>query len=189
MWPVALSAARYAYRLEGPAADLVHALKYEGWREASDFMSRSMADLVADIGTCDIAGSPESDIVVPIPTTLKRERSRGYNQAGLLATRVAARTGRPMRSILRRVGSEGSQTALSPEERRENVRGVFRLSGSGGVGIRGARVILVDDVLTTGATACEAAQVLTSEGAASVLLLAFARALPGGRTGQSKSAA
>ncbi len=189
-WPSALTAARYAYRLEGPAADLVHALKYEGWREAADFMSRSMTRLLSDRGASEASEvRSEPGIVVPVPTTGRRERARGYNQARLLANGFATSTGLRLRSILLRAGSEGSQTSLSLDERRENVRGVFSLSENDRAVLPGTRVILVDDVLTTGATACEAAQVLASGGAASVLLLTFARALPGGGTGQSKKAA
>jgi len=118
-----------------------------------------------------------SSVVVPVPTTAKRKRARGYNQAELLAATFAARTGRALRHALVRRSEGRSQTALTPTERRENVRGVFA-GGPASGDVAGARVLLVDDVLTTGSTACEAAVTLAGLGASSVTLVAFARALP-----------
>jgi ComF family protein len=154
--------------LASPVEDLVHALKYEGWPELADVMGRELARV----------GLPDEDrssLVVAVPTTSGRRRRRGYNQAELLAERFAACTGRRVRSALVRRAEGRSQTALTPAERRENVRGVF---GPGAEGVAGERVLLVDDVLTTGATASEAASTLVSMGATSVTLVAFARALP-----------
>jgi ComF family protein len=169
-WNPALAAARYAYVLAPPIDDLAHALKYEGWRELAAFMGGELAKV-------GLPSQDASSIVVPVPTTPKRLRSRGYNQADLLAASFADRTNREVsRAIVRR--AEGrSQTSLTPSERRANVRGVFAPSDAGGE-VAGARVLLVDDVLTTGSTASEAAVTLASMGAASVTLVAFARALP-----------
>jgi ComF family protein len=115
--------------------------------------------------------------VVPVPTTPKRRRARGYNQAELLGETFAACTGRVLRHALIRHSEGRSQTALTPTQRRENVRGVFG-PGRSADAVSGARVLLVDDVLTTGSTACEAAETLVALGASSVTLVAFARALP-----------
>lgn len=183
-WLPALSAARYAYTLLSPTSDLVHALKYEGWRELADFMGGRMA-------AAALAPEPETypptawgafaaaAVIVAVPTTARRQRSRGYNQAALLADVVAARLGRPVaHRALVRTTAGASQTTLSPQRRRENVRGAF----AGGVEaprVRGRAVILVDDVLTTGATAVEAATALSAVGAGEVRLLTFGRALPG----------
>jgi ComF family protein len=167
---VALSAARYAYVLEHPADDLVHALKYEGWGKLAGLMGDALAALAPPNGWADA-------VLVPVPTTARRLRHRGYNQAELLARRVASVRELPIANALARPGDAGSQTSLSPEERRDNVRGAFA-PGRDIHRIRAAPVLLVDDVLTTGATACEAAEALVALGAASVTLLAFARALP-----------
>jgi ComF family protein len=156
--------------LAAPVEDLVHALKYEGWPELADTMGRELAKI-------RFPDEDASSLVVPVPTTAKRQRQRGYNQAELLAERFAARTGRLLRRALARRSDGRSQTALTPAERRENVRGVFAPSGIEG-DVAGARVLLVDDVLTTGATASEAASELVSMGASHVTLVAFARALP-----------
>jgi ComF family protein len=155
--------------LAPPADDLVHALKYEGWPELAAVMGRKLVELAVPeaVGAC---------AVVPVPTTAGRLKSRGYNQAELLAEIVAADLRLPLRGALVRVAEGRSQTELTPTERRENVRGVF--ARAPGASVAGADVLLVDDVLTTGATASEAASALADMGARSVTLLAFARALP-----------
>ena len=103
-------------------------------------------------------------------------RRRGYNQAALLAREVATELELPVREVLQRVSAPRSQTTLSPRARRENVRGAFRAHGT--TDLSGRAVLLVDDVLTTGATAGEAATTLVEAGAVSVALITFARALP-----------
>jgi ComF family protein len=156
--------------LASPVEDLVHALKYEGWPELAGLMG-------AELAKVGLPREDRSSSVVPVPTTTKRKRRRGYNQAELLAECFARHTGRSVRRALVRRSAGRSQTALTPAERRENVRGVFAPSRSP-EGVAGARVLLVDDVLTTGSTASEAATTLASMGATCVTLVAFARALP-----------
>jgi predicted amidophosphoribosyltransferase len=184
-WSPALGAARFAYVLEPPADDLVHALKYEGWSELAGPMGDAVAALeppsalASPPGGTGATPSSRRTVVVPVPTTAGRLRRRGYNQAELLAHRVAALREAPLLPALVRRGEAPSQTALAPTERRDNVRGAFAPARGAG-GVRGADVLLVDDVLTTGATASEAAAALADLEAASVTLLAFARALPTG---------
>lgn len=172
-WSPALGAARFAYVLAPPADDLVHALKYEGWPELAAVMGRELAKL-------EVPKAPPTaqSVVVAVPTTAGRLTRRGYNQAELLARTVAEERRLPLRRAIIRVSEGRSQTALTPSERRENVRGVFAPASPREAGVGGADVLLVDDVLTTGATACEAASTLVDLGARSVTLLAFARALP-----------
>lgn len=167
-WPPELARARYAHLLEPPADRLVHALKYEGWRELAEEMAEPMASLVP----------PETDRVVPVPTTLRRLRQRGYNQADVLARAVADRVRVDPVPALRRRGDAPTQVALHPSGRRANVQGAFVPESGHEPAIRGARVVLVDDVLTTGSTAGAAAETLVRMGAASVTLITFARALP-----------
>ncbi len=169
-WSPGLAAARYAFVLAPPVDDLVHALKYEGWPELAALMGRELAKV----------GLPEEDrasLVVPVPTTNERRRRRGYNQAELLAESFAGHSDRTVRRALVRRSEGRSQTALTPAERRQNVRGVFAPNPSA-ESVDGSRVLLVDDVLTTGSTASEAATTLQSLGVRSVTLVAFARALP-----------
>lgn len=172
-WPDALHGARHAAVLGDPSEDLVHALKYEGWPELAGFMGDAMARVLER----EMQSRPVATVVVPVPTTAERKRGRGYNQAELLARRVAEVCGLPLHEALERVSGGGSQTRLTPTERAENVRGAFRPMRGGADVVRDARVVLVDDVLTTGATASEAASTLSAMGAETVLLLSYARAL------------
>lgn len=174
-WSSALTAARHAYVMRPPADDLVHALKYEGWPELAAMMGDALARLV---NRDSVLGGRRA-LVVPVPTTAERLRSRGYNQAELLAKRLAEVRDLPMREALRRPEARPSQTSLTPAERLENVRGAFESTGAGDV-VRGAHVLLVDDVLTTGATASEAAVQLDLMGAQSVTVLTYGRALATG---------
>ncbi|MBK9089030.1 MAG: ComF family protein [Holophagales bacterium] len=114
---------------------------------------------------------PASGAVVPVPSTTRRNRDRGYDPGGLLAEEVARQLGRPLRALLSRVREAPPQSALPAAERRRNVHGAFRSSPSA----RGAHLLLVDDVMTTGATAFEAARTLRAAGAAHVDLLVLAR--------------
>jgi predicted amidophosphoribosyltransferase len=145
-------------------------------------MARAGSDLASALGS---GGAPV--VIAPIPTTAARIRARGYNQAALLAERAAVSLRLPVRPLLRRVTAGASQTALPPDARRENVRDAFAVASGGNP--RGLSVLLVDDVLTTGATAAEAAGTLASAGVERVAVLAFARALPGVTANRSGTAA
>lgn len=176
-WPAELSLARYAHVLTSPASDLVHGLKYEGWAELACLMGRRMARVV-ERETPRRGRLGRIEGVVPVPTTERRRSARGYNQAALLAKVVSETLRLPLLNALERSSAPASQTTLSPDARRENVRGAFGVISDQATRIRGMDVLLVDDVLTTGATAGEAARSLVSVGARSVRLLTFARALP-----------
>lgn len=149
----------------------MHALKYEGWTGLAPFMG----DAIVRALESDV---PDRAVVVAVPTTRRRERERGYNQAALLADRVAAGLGLPRVAALRRAREGVSQTELAPDARRENVRNAFVADAARSALIAGRHVLLIDDVLTTGATAGAAAVALSEAGARTVTLGAFARALP-----------
>ena len=113
-------------------------------------------------------------VLVPVPLAPKRLRDRGYNQSEHLARALAAYSGKPVLvEALRRTRETPTQTALTPEARLANVAGAFE-----GRGVQGSRVVLVDDVFTTGATLLAAAAALTQAGAAQVEAVTFARARP-----------
>ncbi|MGW8267887.1 MAG: double zinc ribbon domain-containing protein [Longimicrobiales bacterium] len=168
-WAPVLVSARAAVVLDEVSGPLVRALKYRGWSGLVDLMSRMMVR--------DLPPGFTEPTVVPVPTTPWRCRTRGYNQAALLAAGVARRGSLPLVEALRREGGR-TQVELGPRERTSNVRGAFRLAANARSRIRGREVILVDDVLTTGATATAAARTLESGGVARVALLTFARSLP-----------
>lgn len=152
--------------LDEQARLAVHHLKYAGWWRVAEPMARLMARLAP------LAGGK---LLVPIPLASKRLRSRGYNQAERLARALAVRTGLPAGpELLTRRRETPTQTTLPPEARRANVADAFWSGGSPG----GTRVVLVDDVFTTGATLAEASQVLLEAGAESVEAVTFARARP-----------
>lgn len=118
----------------------------------------------------------EARLVVPVPTTPMRLRERGYNQAGRLAEELALRSGRTLFPALRRGGAKRSQTALQPAARLANVAGAFRLDVGAEADINGEHLLLVDDVLTTGATVTACTEALITAGARCVSVLTFARA-------------
>lgn len=121
---------------------------------------------------------PSGAVLVPIPTTPRRERRRGYNQARELARELGSLLMLPCLDLLERVGSQESQIALHPDERRANVSGVFHLGSGAALPPVATPLVLVDDVLTTGATAGAAAEALRAGGLGPVKLWAFARTLP-----------
>jgi competence protein ComFC len=114
------------------------------------------------------------DAIIPVPLDPARQRERGFNQAALLAERLAPRLGLPVIPMLQRVRFTTTQTAFDRAERIQNLRHAFRLRGNGDV--RKLRVLLIDDVLTTGSTLSECARVLKENGAQSVYAATAARA-------------
>lgn len=178
-WPRELVHARSVCLLLAPADRVVHQLKYRNWPALAEPMAERMADLVLP------PRMRAATTCVPVPTTAQRLRDRGYNQAAELARALARRTNRAMRPILMRSGGTGSQTALLPAARRANVAGAFRVDARYHTLVRGQDLLLVDDVLTTGATARACSLALIDAGAASVSLLTFARALDARRLTRS----
>ena len=158
--------------LEPPADALVHALKYGGWSGLAPLMAARMSglDLLPE-GVTECA-------VVPVPTTRARRRRRGYNQAGLLATSLGSASGWPVIEALERGGGARTQVSLRPMERLANVRRAFSLRDASVGPLEGIHVVLVDDVLTTGATVSAASEVLERAGVVGVSVVAFARAVP-----------
>jgi len=114
------------------------------------------------------------DMIVPMPMHWLRRWRRGFNQADLLAREVARRTGVPLAAVVKRRRATPPQAGLTSAARRANVAAAFAATNA--EHIRGRRVLLIDDVLTTGATASACARILRQSGAASVTVLTLARA-------------
>jgi ComF family protein len=158
----ALDGALAAVDMEGAARKVVHGLKYRYIQSLAPIMAARMASLAPATGSFDLA--------FPVPLHRSRIRQRGFNQAELLLRLLAWPEGE---GALERIRKTDAQVGLRLGERRSNVAGAFRYSGPS---LRGASVALLDDVITTGATANECARVLRDYGARSVKLYAFARA-------------
>ncbi len=154
--------AALAYRF--PADALVHALKFRG--------ELALAALLGEMLLQKIPSGEAVDCVIPVPLSAARLRERGYNQALEIARHV--KPGMIDLSACVRQGNAPPQTGLPLEERHRNVRGAFRCTRS----LAGARVAVLDDVMTTGATLDEIARTLKHSGAARVVNWVVARTFP-----------
>lgn len=165
VWSYARAAARYG----DVVREALHALKFKGRRG----LAAPLGDLVIEAGVARLPmGLP--DLLVPVPLHPRRQRERGFNQASLLAHRIGEAWRVPVRDdTLVRIVATASQTALESHARRANVRNVFRLRRPESVA--GRHVVVVDDILTTGATVSECALTLRAGGAATVGALTVAR--------------
>ena len=167
--PPAYQRARAAVRYDDVARTLVHALKYQDRTDLAPAMGRWMARAGEEL-------LAEADVLVPVPLHWRRGWSRRYNQSGALArviethSRVAVASG-----ALRRIRPTQQQIGLSRSERASNVQGAFKVSPEKAHEIQGRRVVLIDDVLTSGATSNACARALLRARAAQVDVLVFAR--------------
>ncbi len=160
--------------MTGTAAAVVHALKFGGWTALATEMGERMAAV-----RFDPAVEAELRAVIPVPLSATRLRERGFNQAELLARAVAAHRRLPLwPSVLVRGRHTRRQARLSPPARQANVAGAFRVGATGREQLRDGHLLLVDDVLTTAATAQDCVRALCGAGARAVSVLTFARARP-----------
>lgn len=156
---------RSAFVYDGWTATAVKALKYHGeWARAEHLAPFMVSELEA---FAPITG------LIPVPLHPSREKSRGYNQAAILAERLKLITGIPVLKVLERTRKTSSQTSLSGVERARNVSGCFRLIDSWAPP-PGGRYVLIDDVRTTGATLNACAEALHTAQPAMVGVLTFA---------------
>ena len=158
---------------DGPARTLVHRLKYGDRPDFAQvlggWMARAGRELLA-----------ESPLIVPVPLHPRRLWHRRFNQAALLAQTVGRIAGAPVDlDALIRVKATKSQVGMSRNERADNIQGAFKVTPAGAARLLGRRVLLIDDVLTTGSTVNASARALRRRGASAVDVLVFARVVTG----------
>jgi ComF family protein len=173
--PGPLASTRAAFRYEGAAKAAILRLKFAGWR-----------DVATAFGAAIAAGDvPEADVVTWVPLSRRRRAERGYDQARAIAVSVARELDRPMQRLVRRSLRTEPQARRAAGERREAMRGAFVAFGP----LASARVLLVDDVLTTGATLAACADALVSSGVGSVHGAVAARSFSPRSVSRGRSAA
>ena len=148
--------------------ELLLKFKYSGKTYIGEKLARIMADRLEteNLG---------AELVIPVPMHSKKKRKRGYNQAEIIASELAKKLCVPYSgSLLKRSGNTAAMSRLAAEERRMNIEGAFVVSAYAAEVIAGKRVLLVDDIYTTGSTASECSRVLLSAGAREVFVITFA---------------
>ncbi len=160
--------ARAAAAYGGAVREAIHGLKFGGRRS----LARPLADLLGEQCAPMLAARP--DALIPVPLARARERERGFNQAALVAERLGERLALGVRPRwLVRLRATAAQSDLTAPERRANVAGAFAASPA----VAGRHVVIVDDVVTTGATVGECARALRAAGAGRIGVLTVARVL------------
>jgi ComF family protein len=167
--PPAFGRARAVFRYDETSRRLILTFKHGDRTDAAPAFARWLLRAGAEV-------LAEADLLVPVPLHWTRLFQRRYNQAALLAKSVGLATGLPVApTVLMRRRRTPSQGGLNASARRRNVRGAFALRPAGAPRLKGRNVVLIDDVLTTGATVGECARVLRGAGANAVDVLTLAR--------------
>jgi len=165
--------AAYYFEAGGPLQTVIHQLKYNGLTSLGTLLGQRLGERVqVELAGEEIAG------IIPVPLHLSKRRERGYNQSEYICRGMAPVLGAPVqpRFMVRRVYTQ-TQTMLNSEERKRNVAGAFAMRGSSKLMLKDATVLLVDDVVTTGATLQSCARVLVDAGARRVIACAIALAI------------
>ena len=169
--PIERATALFYYEAHAETANILYDMKYKNHPDIGIVMGRMMAREIQDSGFFE-----GIDAIVPIPLAKKRQRQRGYNQSLMLAKGVSEITGLPIsQKVIRRTVFEGSQTSKGRWERQENVEKVFELTDA--QSFIGKHLLIIDDVVTTGATIVACAKELAKAGDIkfSILALGYAK--------------
>lgn len=157
----------YGFYYENRFRDAIHAFKFSGRKDVGRHLVRLTEKKI-------IAFSAKFDYIIPLPVTEKRLRERGFNQSFILAEEISRMIGKPIHhSALRKIKETKDQYSLSKKERKTNIKGAFALTDTGT--LQGNKLLLVDDLYTTGHTAREATRVLYHGKPESVVFFALAR--------------
>lgn len=162
-----LDGAVMGYKYDGALKEMLHKLKFEGESKFLQPLAEEAAFLVQAYGESGF------DMVVSIPTDTARRKQRGFDIPESIFAQALAVKGTWQPQVLVRIKATAPQYGLAPDKRRSNVRGCFKVQGD----VRGAKILLVDDILTTGATLDEAAKTLKQAGAKSVCALTLCGSL------------
>ncbi|MBI5472840.1 MAG: ComF family protein [Ignavibacteriae bacterium] len=153
-------ASAFHFEKDGVLQNLIHQLKYREMTRVGTELGRLIGESLREM-----LGGVAFDAIVPIPLHPARERERGYNQSEIICRAVSRDIGVPTRSLLKRIRHTKTQTKLDSRQRKENVAGAFALRRRFARLVDGKMVLLVDDIITTGATVDECARVLKRHGA------------------------
>lgn len=157
----------YQFIKDSPIQHLLHSLKYEKMKSIGFMLGKEIA--------CSLPGDIQFDYSVPVPLHLAKERERTYNQSEYICRGIKERAGAEvLPKLLKRNKYTKSQTKLDKLQRQENVKGVFEINPKQKSLIAGKNIILIDDVITTGATILECAHILKENGAGYVLVCSAA---------------
>ncbi|MEO7501845.1 MAG: phosphoribosyltransferase family protein [Gemmatimonadaceae bacterium] len=160
----------------GTGGQIIHALKYSGWRDVGPAVAQRLARLAWPPDVTE-----ERTAVVPVPLAPSRKRERGYNQSAVIGAELARLWKIPMwDDVLTRTRATRTQTELTPGERLSNVAGAFRVRENARAKLRGGHVVLVDDIVTTGATLSACAAALFDAGSRIISYVTFGRAAAAG---------
>jgi ComF family protein len=167
--PPVYDRARAAARYSDTMRELIQSFKYRDRQEGLPLFARWLAKAGAAL-------LADADLIVPVPLYPSRLWWRRFNQSAMLALAVGRLTGIPVDcAVLKRVRRTASQVGLTADQRRRNVAGAFRVGQSRAGRVKGNKLVVIDDVITTGATAEACARSLKRAGAARVDILALAR--------------
>ena len=155
------------FYFEDKLREALHAFKFQGRKDVGRHLVSLAREKIAAL-------SPKIDTIVPVPVTEKRLKARGFNQSFIISEEISRITARPVEHMaLIKIKETSDQFTLAKDERRRNIKGVFAVKNPPAVA--GKRVLLVDDLLTTGYTVREAARVLHRARARSLTVFALAR--------------
>jgi ComF family protein len=157
----------YGFYYENKLRDAIHSFKFSGRKDVGKHLICLIEERI-------VAFSARFDCIIPLPVTEKRLRERGFNQSFIIAEEISRMAGKSLyHSILHKTKETRDQYALSRDERKKNIKGAFSLTNE--TIIKGKKVLLVDDLYTTGQTAREAARILLKGKAKSIVFFALAR--------------